>query len=62
VYCCEPGLSEGGGVANVAFNYDGNLAALACKDRQVRVLDLRAGSVSLSTPSGSLGRNLRSEW
>jgi len=36
---------------NVSFNYDGSLMALAGKDRTVRVVDPRSGSVVLTTES-----------
>lgn len=36
---------------NVSFNYDGSLVALAGKDRTVRIVDPRSGSVVLTTES-----------
>jgi len=60
----DAGLSEGGTVSNLTFNFDGSLVAIATKDRVVKILDTRSGSVCLNTPSGStlFGRNLRVEW
>jgi WD40 repeat protein len=64
VGCLDAGLSEGGIVSNLTFNFDGSLAAIATKDRVVKVLDARTGGVCMSTPTGStaFGRNLRVEW
>lgn len=48
---------------NLAFNYDGSLISVACKDRVIRILDPRGNKTVISTPSGSvLGRNLMAIW
>jgi coronin-7 len=50
-------------VSNVSFNYEGNVMALACKDRFVRLFDARQQQM-IGTTSGvsPIGRNLRVAW
>ena len=64
VSCFDIGLTEGGAVSNLCFNYDGSLVAAACKDRTIRVLDPRSGLLALTAGSDAsiFGRNLRVEW
>jgi len=64
VSCLNLGFTEGGQSSNLSFNYDGSSIALACKDRSVKIYDLRAGSIVMNTSPSSahIGRNLRVEW
>ena len=50
---------------NVSYNYDGSLIAVSNKDRSLRIVDPRVGSIvsnAFSTGSGVIGRNLRVCW
>jgi coronin-7 len=70
----KTGLPDmGSSVSNLAFNYDGSMFAVSCRDRSVRLCDVRSrfaavdeiGSSSMfssSTTSAQLGRNLRVAW
>jgi coronin-7 len=55
-------LQEGASVTNVDFNYSGYQMLAACKDKTVRFIDPRVGTVHQTTPENSLGRNLRATW
>ncbi len=48
-------------VSNVSFNYEGNVMALACKDRHVRLFDARQQQM-IGTTQTPVGRNLRVAW
>ena len=65
----------GSGISNLSFNYDGSLFAVSCRDRAVRICDIRSrlavvdevglsdsSIFSSSTTSSALGRNLRVAW
>ncbi|CAM9107307.1 unnamed protein product [Ectocarpus fasciculatus] len=63
----------GSSISNLTFNYDGSLFAVSCRDRAVRICDLRSRLSVVSevtgrdvfssfTDSKSLGRNLRVVW
>lgn len=70
------GISDmGSSVSNLSFNYNGSMFAVACRDRTVRLCDVRSrfaavsdiGCASMSpfssfTDSTALGRNLRVAW
>lgn len=50
---------------NVSYNYDGSLIAVSSKDRSLRIVDPRVGSIisnAFSTGGGVIGRNLRVCW
>lgn len=50
---------------NVSYNYDGSLIAVSSKDRSLRIVDPRVGSIisnAFSTSGGVIGRNLRVCW
>jgi hypothetical protein len=50
-------------VNNVAFNFDGSLLAVGCKDDSIKVLDPRIGGESLRTSADTtIGRNLHVDW
>lgn len=48
---------------NISFNYDGTVLVHACKNKSLRLMDLRAPMISLKTNDDArLGANVRAAW